>query len=53
MVNEELVKLLNEYKETEKGIEAALPFVNEKQYGQGKLEVVKMIIEDLKKLIEE
>ncbi len=53
MENEKLVKLLNEYKETEKGIEAALPFIHEKLYGQGKLEVVKMVIEDLKKLIEE
>ncbi|WP_178140775.1 hypothetical protein [Clostridium amylolyticum] len=40
-------------KNLEKGIEAPLPFVHENLYGQGKLEVVKMVTEDLKKLIEE
>ncbi len=48
---EELTKLLEEYQETEKSIYMALEFVDDKDYGKGKLEVVQMIIRDLQRLI--
>ena len=51
-MKEELSKLLSEYKETEKCLELGLEYVDEKDYGKGKLEIVKMIIADLEKVLE-
>ncbi|WP_195892731.1 hypothetical protein [Desnuesiella massiliensis] len=51
-MKKELAKLLSEYKETEKGLELGLEYVDEKDYGKGKLEIVKMIIADLEKVLE-
>lgn len=50
MREELLQKLLEEYKETEKAIEFGINSLNEKDYAKGKLDIVKVIIEDLEKL---
>ncbi|SHJ75491.1 hypothetical protein SAMN02745163_02517 [Clostridium cavendishii DSM 21758] len=49
-MNEELVKLLNEYKETERCMEMGMNWLNEKEYAKGKLDIVKTIIADLERL---
>ncbi|SHE48655.1 hypothetical protein [Clostridium fallax] len=49
-MKEELKKLLEEYKEAERSMEIGLDWLTEKDYAKGKLEVVKMIIQDLEKL---
>lgn len=51
-MNDKLMKLLEEYKETERSIELVLDYVEDKNYGKGKLEIVKMVIADLEKLAE-
>lgn len=51
-MEKELAKLLSEYKEAEKCLELGLEYVDEKDYGKGKLEIVKMIIADLEKVLE-
>lgn len=52
-MSEQLAKLLNEYKETEKGLNLGMEWVNNKEYAQGKLDLVKTIIADLEKLTKE
>lgn len=49
-MGEELMKLLKEYKETEKGLNLGIDWLNEKDYAKGKLDLVKVIISDLEKL---
>lgn len=51
-MGEELIKLLKEYKETEKGLNLGIDWLNEKDYAKGKLDLVKVIIMDLEKLIQ-
>lgn len=48
---EKLENLLKEYKETERCIELYMDYVEDKDYAQGKLEIVKMIIADLEKVV--
>lgn len=52
-MNEKLVNLLNEYKETERCISLGLNWVDKKDYAQGKLDLIKTIISDLEKLSKE
>ncbi|MBB6715379.1 hypothetical protein [Clostridium gasigenes] len=49
-MKEELLKLLNEYKETKNCLEMGMDCLPEKDYAKGKLDLVNTIIEDLKKL---
>lgn len=49
-MNDELIKLLEEYKETEKGLNLGIDWLKEKDYAKGKLDLVKVIIADLEKL---
>ncbi|MGL5353776.1 MAG: hypothetical protein ACRDA5_10715 [Clostridium sp.] len=49
-MNDELIKLLEEYKETEKGLNLGIDWLNEKDYAKGKLDLVKVIIADLEKI---
>jgi len=49
-MKEELLKLLEEYKATEEGLNLGINWLNEKDYAQGKLDLVKVIINDLEKL---
>lgn len=49
-MKEELIKLLEEYKETEECLNLGIDWLNEKDYAQGKLDLVKVIIADLEKL---
>lgn len=49
-MNEELVKLLNEYKETERCMEMGMNWLNEKEYAKGKLDIVKTIIANIERL---
>lgn len=51
-MKDELVKLLNEYKETEKALNLGMDWLNEKDYAVGKLDLVKTIIHDLEDLVE-
>ena len=48
----ELIKLLEEYKETEKCLNLGINWLNEKDYAKGKLDLVKVIIADLERLSE-
>ncbi|MGL5614900.1 MAG: hypothetical protein ACRDD2_01510 [Sarcina sp.] len=50
MKEELLVKLLKEYKETERCLEMGLDWLNEKDYASGKLDLIKTIIADLERL---
>ena len=50
MMNNELERLLNEYKETERCIKLGIDCLNDKDYAQGKLDLVKVIISDLERL---
>ncbi|MEG1287290.1 MAG: hypothetical protein RSD13_04455 [Clostridium sp.] len=49
-MREELVKLLEEYKATEDGLNLGIDWLNEKDYAKGKLDLVKVIIADLEKI---
>lgn len=49
-MKEELLKLLNEYKETKNCLEMGMDWLQQKDYAQGKLDLVNTIIEDLQKL---
>lgn len=49
----ELVKLLNEYKETEEALGLGMDWLIEKDYAKGKLDLVKVIIADLERLTKE
>ena len=53
MNKENLVRLLNEYKETEKCLNLGLEWLNDNEYAKGKLDLVKTIIADLEKLSRE
>lgn len=50
-MKEELIKLINQYKETEFAIEKYMVLLDEKKYAQGKLDIVKVIISDLEKVL--
>ncbi|MGL5378865.1 hypothetical protein [Clostridium sp.] len=52
-MKDKLIKLIDEYRETEKCLNMGLEWLQEKDYAQGKLDIVKVIIEDLEKLVEE
>ncbi|SHJ74782.1 hypothetical protein SAMN02745163_02500 [Clostridium cavendishii DSM 21758] len=52
-MKDELVKLLSEYKETEKCMEMGMDWLSDKEYAKGKLDLVKVIIADLEKLSKE
>ncbi|MDU1314605.1 hypothetical protein [Clostridium septicum] len=52
-MKDELMRLLEEYKETEFAMEKYMDLLNEKDYAQGKLDFVKVIISDLEKLVKE
>lgn len=49
-MKDELIKLLEEYKATEEGLNLGIDWLNEKDYAKGKLDLVKVIIADLEKL---
>lgn len=51
MERENLVVLLNEYKETKKCLEMGMNWLEEKDYAKGKLDLVNSIISDLEKLV--
>lgn len=50
MREELLGKLLEEYKETERCLEMGLDWLRDKDYAEGKLDLIKVIIKDLEKL---
>lgn len=52
MNNENLLKMLEEYKETKKCLEAGLNWLKDKDYAKGKLEIVNVIIKDLESMLE-
>lgn len=52
-MNEELSKLLDEYKETEKCLVMGLEWLPENEFAKAKLEIIKVIIGDLEKLSNE
>lgn len=52
-MSQELAKLLNEYKETERCMEMSMDWLNDKDYARGKLDLVKTVIADLEKLSSE
>lgn len=49
-MKEDIEKLLAEYKEAQRTMELGMAWLKEKDYAEGKLEIVKMIIADLEKL---
>lgn len=51
-MREELNKLLNEYKETEKCLVLGLEWLPDNEFAKAKLDMVKVIINDLEKLNE-
>lgn len=51
-MNESILKLLAEYKETEQCLEKGINWLDNSDYAQGKLDLVKIIISDLEKLIQ-
>lgn len=53
MNNERVLNLLNEYKETEKCLSMGIDWLNDSDYAKGKLDLVKVIISDLEKLLKE
>ena len=48
-----LVALLDEYRDSEKAMQTALSFVEDKEYGEGKLEVLRMVIKDMENIIKD
>ncbi|GAA0677503.1 MULTISPECIES: hypothetical protein [Clostridium] len=52
-MNEELLRLLEKYKETQKCLEMGITLVDQKDYAQGKLEIVNMMIHDIEKVLAE
>ncbi|WP_197276602.1 hypothetical protein [Clostridium massiliamazoniense] len=50
MREELLVKLLEEYKETERCLEMGMEWLKDKDYATGKLDLIKVIIKDLERL---
>lgn len=51
-MREELVKLLEVYRETERSMNVYMGYLTNKDYAIGKLDEVRLIISDLEKLIE-
>ncbi|MCI6275966.1 MAG: hypothetical protein MR639_04360 [Clostridium sp.] len=52
-MNEKLLRLLEEYKETQKCLEMGMTIVDKKDYAKGKLEIVNMMIHDIEKVLAE
>ena len=50
-MHEEVLRLLNQYKETEALMNQYINLLNEKDYAQGKIDLIKTIIADLESLI--
>ena len=50
-MHEEVLRLLTEYKETETIMNEYIDLLNEKDYAQGKLDLIKSIISDLERLL--
>ncbi len=50
-MQEEVLRLLNEYKETEALMTQYINLLNEKDYAQGKIDLIKTIIVDLENLL--
>lgn len=50
-MKEELVRLLDSYKETERSMNIYMGYLTNKDYAVGKLDEVRLIISDLEKLI--
>lgn len=50
MKEELLEKLLAEYKETERCLEIGMDWLRDKDYAEGKLDLIKVIIRDLEQL---
>jgi hypothetical protein len=51
--NDRILNLLKEYKETEKCLLMGIDWLNDADYAKGKLDLVRVIISDLEKLLEE
>ena len=50
-MNEKLLKLKKEYEDMELCMVRALELVDEKAYGEGKLEIVRMILKDIDEIL--
>ena len=50
-MQEEILRLLNQYKETETIMTQYLNLLNEKDYAQGKIDLIKKVIADLENLL--
>ena len=50
-MQEEVLRLLNQYKETETIMTQYINLLNEKDYAQGKIDLIKTIIADLENLL--
>lgn len=50
-MQEEVLKLLKQYKETESLMTQYINLLNEKDYAQGKIDLIKTIIADLENLL--
>lgn len=50
-MNEKLIKLLDEYKETKRCLELGISLVDQKEYAKGKLEIVNMMIVDIERML--
>lgn len=51
MNTDDLLKLLNEYKETKKCLEMGIEWLEDKAYAKGKLDIVNVMIKDLENLM--
>lgn len=51
-MTDELIKLLNQYKETAKCLEMGIEWLPQNDYAKAKLEVINMMVEDLEKVSE-
>lgn len=49
-MNENLVKLLDEYKETERCLTMGLEWLPSNEFAKAKLEIIRVIIRDLEKV---
>ncbi|CUO60319.1 MULTISPECIES: hypothetical protein [Clostridium] len=50
-MHEEVLRLLNQYKETEALMNQYINLLDEKDYAQGKIDLIKTIIADLESLL--
>ncbi|MEG1870433.1 MAG: hypothetical protein RR192_00365 [Peptostreptococcaceae bacterium] len=50
-MHEEVLRLLNEYKETQNLMTQYIDLLNEKDYAQGKIDLIKSIVTDLENLL--